>query len=111
MISIRFEGWLSYILIGVVALGLSLWLFVLNSMRQLPWQSPLLDTEMPKSLPPVGRNGVLIFSKTNGFRHESIEAGIAALKKAAAKQWDCCSTRALGDWRLKKWLPKKWGGF
>lgn len=27
------------------------------------------------------KNSVLIFSKTNGYRHESIEAGIAAIKK------------------------------
>jgi type 1 glutamine amidotransferase len=93
MISIRFKGWLWYILIGVVALGLSLWLFVLNSMRHLPWQSSAFDTEMPKSLPPVGRNGVLIFSKTNGFRHKSIEAGIAAINKAGAKNgWDVHAT-------------------
>jgi len=31
--------------------------------------------------PPVKQQKILIFSKTNGYRHESIEAGIEAIKK------------------------------
>lgn len=33
----------------------------------------------------IEKNKVLIFSKTNGYRHESIEAGIAAIKKLGTK--------------------------
>ncbi len=32
----------------------------------------------------IEKNTILIFSKTNGYRHESIEAGIAAIKKLGA---------------------------
>jgi len=32
----------------------------------------------------IEKNKILIFSKTNGYRHESIEAGIAAIKKLGA---------------------------
>jgi len=38
------------------------------------------------SCTPERRANVLVFSKTEGYRHESIEAGIAALKKMAAEK-------------------------
>ena len=39
------------------------------------------------AVPPhrVKQDRILVFSKTNGFRHESIEAGIAAIKKLGAE--------------------------
>jgi hypothetical protein len=93
MIATRFKGWLPYLLIGIFALGLSIWAYILYSMRQLPWQSPVFDTEIPKSISPVNANAVLIFSKTNGFRHQSIEAGISAIKIAGKKNgWDVHAT-------------------
>ncbi|MBD2699124.1 ThuA domain-containing protein [Spirosoma sp. BT702] len=55
--------------------------------RTLPWQKPVFDTARPADPGAVGDKGILIFSKTNGFRHESIEPGIEALKKAG-KGWD-----------------------
>ncbi|GAB4011391.1 hypothetical protein GCM10028808_24820 [Spirosoma migulaei] len=61
--------------------------------RQLPWQKPVFDTERPADPGTVGPKGVLIFSKTNGFRHESIEPGIEALKKEGkARGWDVRTT-------------------
>ncbi len=46
----------------------------------------------PKKLP-VEKNKVLVFSKTNGYRHASIETGIAAIKKlGAANNFDVDAT-------------------
>lgn len=59
----------------------------------LPWQKPEFDTARPADPGTVGDKGVLIFSKTNGFRHESIEPGIEALKKVGKpKGWDVHTT-------------------
>ena len=41
----------------------------------------LLLTSFSSRIQPAAKARVLIFSKTNGFRHQSIEAGIAAIKK------------------------------
>lgn len=41
-------------------------------------------TETPTA-PALKKNKILIFSKTNGYRHESIETGIAAIKKLGAE--------------------------
>ncbi|GAB3985454.1 hypothetical protein GCM10028807_00740 [Spirosoma daeguense] len=61
--------------------------------RQLPWQKPVFDTLRPADPGAVGDKGVLIFSKTNGFRHKSIEPGLEALKKAGKeKGWDVRTT-------------------
>jgi len=42
-------------------------------------------TDSNKNELSLKRNKVLIFSKTNGYRHESIEVGIAAIKKLGAE--------------------------
>lgn len=61
--------------------------------RTLPWQHPVFDTVRPPDPDSVGAKGVLIFSKTNGFRHESIEAGVAALQREGQKRgWDVRTT-------------------
>ena len=53
------------------------------------------------------KNTVLIFSKTNGYRHESIETGIAAIKKlGASNNFDVDATEDstyLNDANLKKY--------
>ena len=55
----------------------------------------------------VEKNKVLIFSKTNGFRHESIETGIAAIKKlGVANNFEVYATEDstyLTDANLKKY--------
>ncbi len=68
-------------------------LFGMYVTRQLPGQEPVFDTVRPADPGQVGEKGVLIFSKTNGFRHESIEPGIDALQKAGKKKgWDVRTT-------------------
>lgn len=42
-------------------------------------------TDCNKNELSLKKNKVLVFSKTNGYRHESIEAGIAAIKKLGAE--------------------------
>jgi len=42
-------------------------------------------TDCSKNELSLKKNKVLVFSKTNGYRHESIEAGIAAIKKLGAE--------------------------
>lgn len=55
----------------------------------------------------VEKNKVLIFSKTNGYRHSSIETGIGAIKKlSAANNFDVDATEDslyLSDANLKKY--------
>ncbi len=85
------------ILLGliVVAVLLFVGLVVLAKYvtRTLPWQHPVFDTVRPADPDSVGAKGILIFSKTNGFRHESIEPGVEALKKAGkARGWDVRTT-------------------
>lgn len=87
---------LRFLLFGLLAIALlvgCLFLYSLSLVRKLPWQSPVFDTERPTDPGAIGPNGVLVFSKTNGFRHESIEPGIAAIK-ALGKQrgWQVVST-------------------
>jgi uncharacterized protein len=45
------------------------------------FREPVYDTQRPVFEENIGEKGVLIFSKTNSFRHESIEAGVEAIKK------------------------------
>lgn len=42
-------------------------------------------TDKQPKIPYAKKNSLLVFSKTNGYRHESIEAGIAAIKKLGAE--------------------------
>ena len=61
-------------------------LFIL---KKLPWQKPVFDEHCPEKPTWTGNKGLLIFSKTNGYRHASIEpATKAIIKEAAAKNWD-----------------------
>ncbi|NIJ54534.1 ThuA domain-containing protein [Dyadobacter arcticus] len=47
------------------------------------------DAPMPESIQSAGQDNVLIFSKTSGFRHKSIEPAIAAIRKACVQNgWD-----------------------
>ncbi|MEO6287532.1 MAG: ThuA domain-containing protein [Dyadobacter sp.] len=93
MIAKLLKSRLLFLFTSIFVFCLSLWAYALHTMRQLPWQSPLFDTEIPKFISPVHSNAILIFSKTNGFRHESIEAGITAIKKAGEKKgWDMHTT-------------------
>lgn len=44
------------------------------------WKDPVFETIKPADPGPIGKHGVLVFSKTNGYRHGSIEAGISAIE-------------------------------
>ena len=79
----------------VVILDIGLKLSLLYVTRALPWQKPTFDFKRPLDPGPVGPKGVLIFSKTNGYRHNSIEPAIAALKKAGKeKGWQIYNTES-----------------
>lgn len=80
--------------IGVLAvLAVTFIVSVMYVTRSLPWQKPVFDTVAPADPGEVGEKGVLIFSKTNGFRHESIEAGVEALIQAGkSRGWDVRAT-------------------
>lgn len=83
---------LGLVLFVAILIG-GLKLLLLYVTRQLPWQKPSFDTVRPADPGQVGAKGVLIFSKTNGFRHASIERGIEAFKKTGKeKGWDVRST-------------------
>ncbi len=87
---------LRFLLFGILAIALlvgGFFLYGLSLVRKLPWQSPVFDTERPADPGTIGPKGVLVFSKTNGFRHKSIEPGVAAIK-ALGKQrgWQVVST-------------------
>lgn len=93
--------WFSILVFCLV--GLAGALYAGYVMRKLPWQKPVFDT-IPPPNPRLSKNAILVFSKTNGFRHESIEAGIEALRKASRqKGWDFYATEngAIFD---TKWL-------
>ncbi|WP_342086429.1 ThuA domain-containing protein [Dyadobacter sp. OTU695] len=67
--------------------------YALHSMRWLPWQKPAFDTAIPANCLATGPNAILVFSKTNGYRHASIEAGVKAIKEAAQKRgWEVIAT-------------------
>jgi len=51
------------------------------------WPTPVMDSE-PPVLPELSGPAVLIVSKTNGFRHDSIAAAVPAIEQlAAARGW------------------------
>ncbi|MGV3553650.1 MAG: ThuA domain-containing protein [Croceibacterium sp.] len=56
------------------------------------WPAPTFDSEAPE-LPQLERPAVLIVSKTNGFRHDSIAEAVPAIERlAAARGWDSFAT-------------------
>lgn len=70
---------LSTLLIGVPAS------YVLYDIRKLPWQKSKFDTVFAASPVIYQKNNVLIFYKTNGYRHQSIKAGIEAITNAGVR--------------------------
>lgn len=68
------------ILLVILMLFLGFVGYVLYQARSF-FKEPMYDTEVPVFEEKIGEKGVLIFSKTNSYRHESIEAGIEAIKK------------------------------
>ena len=69
--------------------------YMLFVTRKLPWQKPIFDTQLPPFPGDIGKAGVLIFTKTNGFRHSSIEPGVAAIVKAGRERgWNVYHTES-----------------
>lgn len=80
------------IIVILLALVKTYMLFVT---RKLPWQKPVFDTQLPPLPTDIGKAGVLIFTKTNGFRHQSIGAGVNAIVKAGRERgWDVYNTES-----------------
>ncbi len=83
----------AWLIAVVILVGVGFYTFGLYMVKKLPWQHPVFETIRPADPGTIGEKGVLIFSKTNGFRHESIEAGIAALTKTGqGKGWKVVTT-------------------
>jgi len=81
------------LLLLLVVLAGSFYVYALHLVRKLPWQSPVFETVRPADPGEIGPKGVLVFSKTNGFRHSSIEPGIAAIQAFGKQQgWQVVAT-------------------
>jgi type 1 glutamine amidotransferase len=88
---------ISKILLGIVLMLVliagGLYVFVLSLQKKLPWQGPVFETVRPPDPGTIGEKGVLVFSKTNSFRHESIAPGIATIQKAGQERgWKVIAT-------------------
>lgn len=68
------------ILLAILALFLGFVGYVLYQARSF-FKEPVYDTVAPVFKEEMGEKGVLIFSKTNSYRHQSIEAGVEAIQK------------------------------
>lgn len=67
--------------------------YALHAMHWLPWQSPVFETAIPARCVATAPNAVLVFSKTNGYRHASIEAGVKAIREEGIKRgWEVIAT-------------------
>ncbi|WP_353719790.1 ThuA domain-containing protein [Dyadobacter sp. 676] len=67
--------------------------FALHAMRRLPWQKPVFETAVPANCKATAPNAILVFSKTNGYRHASIEAGVKAIREEGKKRgWEVTAT-------------------
>ncbi|MGG7665189.1 ThuA domain-containing protein [Dyadobacter sp. BHUBP1] len=67
--------------------------YAMHTMRWLPWQKPVFETAIPANCAATTGKAILIFSKTNGYRHASIEAGVKAIKEAGQKRgWEVVAT-------------------
>ncbi|HEY0597734.1 ThuA domain-containing protein [Sphingopyxis sp.] len=78
-----------------LALAAALLMTPVTAMPQAPdprRPAPTFDS-VPPDLPALGRPAVLIFSKTNGYRHDSIPATVAALSRLVeARGWSGFAT-------------------
>lgn len=90
----KFLKILTVIAVAVGCLLGTLNLYALYITRNLPWQYPVFDYIRPTDPGAIGKKGVLLFTKTNGFRHtESIKAGIAKFEAIAPeKGWHVVAT-------------------
>lgn len=67
--------------------------YALNAMHWLPWQKPVFETAPPANCAAATDKAVLVFSKTNGYRHASIETAVKAIKAEGQKHgWEVVAT-------------------
>nr|WP_295932167.1 ThuA domain-containing protein [uncultured Dyadobacter sp.] len=67
--------------------------YALHRMRWLPWQKPVFETAIPANCGAAGPKAILIFSKTNGYRHSSIEAAVKAIRSEGQRRgWEVAAT-------------------
>lgn len=67
--------------------------YALHLMRWLPWQKPVFERAIPANCVAGTGKAILVFSKTNGYRHASIEAGVKAIKEAGQRRgWEVVAT-------------------
>ena len=94
-LSVRTAVKVAGIACGGLVLAAAVFFVAIGYHRQLQmFLPPRLDAEPPPLPPELGRPAVLVFSKTNGFRHhEGIPAAAAALGEIAdARGWSIFST-------------------
>lgn len=78
--------------IALVSLACS-GLYALHLMRWLPWQHPVFEKVIPAHCTATGPKAILVFSKTNGYRHASIETAVKAIRDAGKKRgWEVVAT-------------------
>ncbi|MCF0069825.1 ThuA domain-containing protein [Dyadobacter sp. CY261] len=78
--------------VALIVLGASAG-YALHLMRWLPWQKPVFERAIPANCLAATEKAVLVFSKTNGYRHASIEAGVKAIKEEGRKRgWEVVAT-------------------
>lgn len=81
------------ILSAIVILAASAAGYTMHIMRWLPWQKPAFEKAIPANCVAATDKAILVFSKTNGYRHASIEAGMKAIKEAGQKRgWEVVAT-------------------
>ncbi len=67
--------------------------YALHLMRWLPWQKPVFERAIPANCVAATDKAILVFSKTNGYRHASIDAGVEAIRKEGQKRgWEVVAT-------------------
>lgn len=81
------------ILTVLVIVAASFFTYGMYLTKKLPWQKPVFDTELPPDPGYLGAKGVLLFHKTNGFEHESIETGVREIvTQGEGRGWNVVNT-------------------
>ncbi|TAE47117.1 MAG: ThuA domain-containing protein [Bacteroidetes bacterium] len=87
---------LKWTLLSLLALFVLFAAFVAWNVRFL-WQKPRFDTEMVADPGDLGAKAILVFSKTNGYRHASIETALPVIRQMAEDRgWAIVQTENAG---------------
>jgi type 1 glutamine amidotransferase len=79
---------------GILALLIaSFFVYGMYLTKELPWQEPVFDSEVPPNPGSLGNRSVLLFYKTNGFEHESIGTGLLEITtQGEGRGWNVISS-------------------